>query len=278
MGSWDRVLGLSFLLLLTACAAPGPDAVPAATPSPDPDQLLWGGATLLQQADGEPELCLGPVAASYPPQCGGPVVVGLDWDDVEDVERAAGVTWGFAYVVGTYDGSTFTLDRPPSSTPPEGVQPPTQGPDEFPQLCQDPFRGGDPTAEGDPEALGRAMEELDGYVTAWVSDGSSMFNVVVSGDPEAAHAELRRVWSGGLCVVQRDLPTQEAVTAAQEALAADWDRLGLLSSGGTGVDGLVHVEVRVADGATVAAVHERVAPWLRPEHLVVTGALQPLPG
>ncbi|SDE63283.1 hypothetical protein [Auraticoccus monumenti] len=238
MGPVNRVLGLSCLLLLSACSAPGPDAVPAATPAPDPDQLLWGGATLLQQADTEPELCLGPVQESYPPQCGGPTVVGLDWDDVEGVERSAGVTWGSAYVVGTYDGSTFTLDRPPSSSRPDGVPEPSPVPDpEHPRLCEDPYRGGDRSSEGDQAALGRALEDLDGYVTSYVSDGDSMVNVLVTGDAEEAHAELRRVWSGGLCVVQRDLPTQEATRAARDALSVDAEDLGLLTLSGMGVEG-----------------------------------------
>ncbi|SDE63314.1 hypothetical protein SAMN04489747_3952 [Auraticoccus monumenti] len=38
------------------------------------------------------------------------------------------------------------------------------------------------------------------------------------------------------------------------------------------------MRVRVADAPTVSAVQERVARWLRPEQVVVDGALQPLPG
>jgi hypothetical protein len=38
-------------------------------------------ATVLQEGDGPPELCLGGVAESFPPQCGGPEIAGWDWED-----------------------------------------------------------------------------------------------------------------------------------------------------------------------------------------------------
>jgi len=68
--------------------------------------------TVLDDGSG-PELCLGPIAESYPPQCGGPPVAGWDWDAVEGDETASGVTWGAYAVWGDWDGETFTITREP---------------------------------------------------------------------------------------------------------------------------------------------------------------------
>jgi hypothetical protein len=57
-----------------------------------------------------PELCLGPIAESYPPQCSGPAVDGWRWSEVApDFERQGPVRWGSFAVTGTWDGTTFTL-------------------------------------------------------------------------------------------------------------------------------------------------------------------------
>ncbi|ABL83170.1 MULTISPECIES: hypothetical protein [unclassified Nocardioides] len=57
---------------------------------------------------GSPELCLGAVAESWPPQCGGPPIEGWDWADHHGVfERQQQVRWGQFVVTGTWDGSTF---------------------------------------------------------------------------------------------------------------------------------------------------------------------------
>lgn len=68
--------------------------------------------TVLDDGSG-PQLCLGPIAASYPPQCAGPPVEGWDWEAVEGDETAAGVTWGVYAVWGDWDGETFTVTREP---------------------------------------------------------------------------------------------------------------------------------------------------------------------
>ena len=113
-------------------------------------------------------------------------------------------------------------------------------------------------------------------MTSWVSDGSSLFNVVVTTDPQAAFAELRTVWKGGLCVEQRDLPRRSQLLAAQDALSERFQELGLLSAGAGGVSGLLEVEVLLTDRATVDAVLETVSPWLDPQDVTITGALRPL--
>ena len=58
---------------------------------------------------GSPELCLGPVAESYPPQCGGPDLLGWDWADHEGFfEEQGEVRWGSFALTGGWDGAAFT--------------------------------------------------------------------------------------------------------------------------------------------------------------------------
>lgn len=235
--------------------------------------------------DSRVELCIGPIAESYPPQCRGPELRGeFSWDDVQAQEQA-GVRWtDTVYVaVGSFDraADAFTLTRPLSTDAPPGVAMPTAAEVAFAQLCDDPYRGGDPVRSGDfesQERLQQRLTTLDGYVTSWVSDGVDLFNVVVTGDPEGAHAALREVWAGGLCVEQRDLPTAADVASAQAALSERATELGLTSSGSGGVSGLLEVEVVLADVETTALVHEIVRPWLTPDQVRISGAMQPLEG
>ncbi len=65
--------------------------LPPGDPPADADWLV-GVGTVLDDGDG-PELCLGGVAESLPPQCGGPKVVGCYWADIKDQESPAGTTW-----------------------------------------------------------------------------------------------------------------------------------------------------------------------------------------
>ena len=54
---------------------------------------------------GRPELCTGPVAESYPPQCGGPPIREWRWADHEgDYEQVGKVRWGAFVVDGYFDG------------------------------------------------------------------------------------------------------------------------------------------------------------------------------
>jgi hypothetical protein len=58
---------------------------------------------------GSPELCLGPVAESYPPQCGGPALLGWDWARHDGTYDEQGdIRWGTYALTGTWDGTAFT--------------------------------------------------------------------------------------------------------------------------------------------------------------------------
>lgn len=82
-----------------------PDAVPAAS-GPVRSRTL-----ALVMDTGTPELCLGPVAESWPPQCRGPVIAGWDWRKTGRgmFERQGDVRWGQFAVTGTWDGTALTV-------------------------------------------------------------------------------------------------------------------------------------------------------------------------
>lgn len=277
-------------ILLAGCATAGPggpggsgstDAPPSGTSAPA--ERYAAAATVIQVGDAPAELCLGGVMESYPPQCGGPELVGLDWDQVPFAESASGTTWATGWFVISYDGTRATLLETPSTQPPAGLEVPQPADPEFPALCEDPYRGGDEDAlDADSpqfwtaaEALTTAAQELPGFVTMYVSDGSSAYNVIVTSDAEAAHAALREVWPGFLCVAQRDLPTAADVAAAQRALTPE-SVSGLLGSG-SGADGVLDVWVVLDDDATRAAVEAAVGTWLTQDQVRLTPALVPLP-
>ena len=171
--------GLAGVLLLSACAGPtGPasdgdqpaDASTAtAPPTPSASGQVTAVATVLQEADGPPELCLGGVAASLPPQCGGPEIVGWDWDAVE-ADSAQSTTWGEYAVEGTWDGETFHLTEA------------TAAPDEWPEPPEDPRLDPDDAGAAGPESEAQELQNevfdhLDG-LTGWTENGYVWVTVV----------------------------------------------------------------------------------------------------
>lgn len=106
------------LIALTSCGSDG-DAIatdgsggtsdrPSAPPAAPGKVHTRDLATVLDT--GTPELCLGPVAESYPPQCGGPELVGWDWAAQQGVFEKQGATrWGQFAVTGTWDGERLTV-------------------------------------------------------------------------------------------------------------------------------------------------------------------------
>jgi hypothetical protein len=92
-----------------ATSVPSPSMLPA--PVPDGPVVTRNLATVMDTGQGAqgPELCLGPIAESYPPQCGGPALVGWDWADHQDTfEQQGDVRWGTYLVTGTWYGTSMT--------------------------------------------------------------------------------------------------------------------------------------------------------------------------
>ena len=113
------------LLSLTACGSDSSDVVrdsggdaatqtptadaPPEAPVPDGPVRTLNLATVMDK--GSPELCLGPVAESYPPQCGGPAITNWDWSrhGQEMFEQQGDIRWGTYMVTGRWDGTAFEV-------------------------------------------------------------------------------------------------------------------------------------------------------------------------
>ncbi len=195
------------VVLLAGCGAtadPGPAAPVAPT-----DRRLVARATVLDDGSG-PKLCLGALMESYPPQCGGPPLEGWTWPE-QGTERANGVTWGSYVIVGTYDGTRFTAEKVVDEQA-AGPFPREPEPD-FTSPCPEPpggWRAPDPdrSTMEDQEKVFAQAQRLRGYAGAWLDDRgnrsqdplSTVVNVQVTEDVDAAEAKLREVWGGPLCV------------------------------------------------------------------------------
>lgn len=142
-------LGAASALILAGCATPAGSDLPTPVPGsydPIPPAGDVVGTGMVMDA-GEPELCLGPVAESYPPQCAGIPLEGWSWDGVEGFEESEGTRWGTYAVQGTYDGDSLTVTEPPIML---ALYSPMAPPDPT---------GGEP-GEGADEVLAAIQEEL----------------------------------------------------------------------------------------------------------------------
>lgn len=284
------VLGVSALAVaaLGACgtepAPPGGSASPGGSTLPEPepadDALLTTGypVTILDDGDG-PELCLGGVLTSYPPQCGGPRLVGWDWADHEGAyEESQGVRWGDFVVIGRYDGEEFAVERVLDEA--DWPAPDHSGTD-FTSACLEPeggWRVVDPelTTEETMAEVFEVAATLEGYAGAWLdqsinpafSDDSlpsaeyeealndpelTVVNVVVTGDPETAEQQLREVWGGALCVSVNDR-TESDLVAIQDELSGVLP--GVTASWTDVTSGRVVLELVYDDGALQRQVDE----------------------
>ena len=209
------------------------DASSGEVPRPVPDGEVRTGGLVMVIDDGDgPELCLGPVAESYPPQCGGPALTDFDWGDAGS-EEASGVRWGSYALTGTFDGSTFTV----TDAIPAALYDTMAAPEEEPlaAACDDPTTTD--TAQATPEDLDAtlaAASALPTYASAWLTGNT--INVAVTEDAEGAEAELRTTWGGMLCVTTVERTDADLNEVNQELQAALGDQL--LTSGSTSPDSL----------------------------------------
>jgi hypothetical protein len=99
---------VALLLAATACSdSDEPDSAtdPTGTDTPThiPDPVI-----VMDVA--RPELCTGPVAESYPPQCGGPPIRNWNWADHRGhYDKVGQVRWGEFVVEGYFDGDEFVV-------------------------------------------------------------------------------------------------------------------------------------------------------------------------
>jgi hypothetical protein len=257
-----------------------------------PQREVVGSGVVLESAEHGPELCLGVLLLSDPPQGGGLPVVNWDWSAVSDHESLAGTTWGDYTLTGTYDGHTFTMTRPPVPNRNGHGGPPARAPyGAFATPCPQPpggWRVVDPSRATD-EAMQEtfaAARSLEGYAGSWVDQSINpaststaedhdllmndptrlIINVSVTGDTSTAEAKLREVWGGALCV-SRVRHTEARLLYVLDQVRAT---SGLLTAG-TGRD-RVELEVVYDDGSLQRELDDRFGPGT----VAVSSALKPV--
>jgi hypothetical protein len=291
VGKTAALLLTPLALFLVACGADGPSAGGAGTAvgepppivaEPDGGQLYEVDATVLEDGTHGPMLCLGGILESFPPQCGDVAIAGWDWQAVEGEQSASGTTWGAYHVMGRLDGETFTVT---GVAPSEGEPPGFGTAPDFTSPCQEPkggWGGLDEAAEEDVHRADAYARSQPDYVTSWVTQlqpaeleaGSVIFNAVFTGEAERHEADIRKVWAGPLCVVERDVPTARELERIRSEAEASLDGFGLrmLWSQGPGVEPVIEIGVVVDVGgagqdaldARYGAGVVRIIPALKP--------------
>jgi hypothetical protein len=200
--------------------------------------------TVIDSGDG-PELCVGGVATSLPPQCSGPVAAGLAMEGWS--EEMNGVRWGERSVVVAWppiDGIVDVVSDSPVIAW-EVVFPP----DQLPAECRDiAIAAGVGVINDYASSLGARNGGL--YLA---NDGTLVLQVV--DDPAPHRAALAE--SGGACVVEvaRSEAEQRSIQdALRQLLADDIPEFAGSLAIGTGAGGRVVVYVPVADGETARTI------------------------
>ena len=171
-------LALTAALSLAACGSgedatvsdPAPVDVPMPTSVPAPEGAVRTRHLATVMDTGTPELCLGPVAESYPPQCGGPEVRNWDWERHGHgmFDRQGATRWGTFALTGRWDGTSFEVT--------ETVPGPL-----YDAMAPEPADLPAPGREYSPQELDEIAEdlrELPGYQGGQVTDGRVQVDVV----------------------------------------------------------------------------------------------------
>jgi hypothetical protein len=215
-------------------------------------------ATVLEDPGHGPQMCLGGVLESLPPQCGGPDVIGFDWADVDGEESGNGTTWGTFALTGTWDGDALTLTEPPGE--PERLDP---GPpeDPFATPC-DPPPGGwavvdsSVATEEDMQAAIDYARAQPSHAGAWLDSlldvaeerpfdaAEVVLDLRFTEDVDRHERAVRELWGGPLCVVEGEHTLAE-LRAVQRRLHDEVD--GVLTSGIDEVGGTVQISLPVVD-------------------------------
>lgn len=221
---------------------------------------------------GRVELCLGGFHPSNPPSCDGPAVVGWDWEAVDGETSTGGTTWGDYSVVGTWDGSRFTLTEPPA----EPKSPSHSGNylTDFTTPCRPPPGGWavvNPASanEAGLEAAGFYAQGQPEFTGSWVDQSMGrrparlILNVRFTSDLARHEAAIRSLWGGSLCVTRGDYTHAELLeiqTEVQTELAEvgsgapPWNRW---RSAGMTVSGVVFIDFVLADPSLQMSLDER---------------------
>lgn len=231
-----------------------------------------GSGTVLESPEHGPQLCLGGVMESLPPQCGGVPLVGWDWAAADGEESVNGTTWGAYRVVGTFDGTSLTLTEPPGEPQPRSD---TDSDAFFATPCEEPSDGWDVpdrarAGEDDLDPASAYANSQPDRAAFWIDrqgasaygpapDGEIILNAAFTTDIDRHERELRALWGGPLCVLQMDRTLSELLAVQDELSASAAEELGLtmLHSSVLEPRGVVELGVVVATPEQQAALDER---------------------
>jgi len=239
-------------------------------------------ATVLESHEHGPQFCA-EVLDSYPPQCGGPAVIGFDWSIVSGATSANGSTWGEYTLVGTWDGTALTLTQAPTDGA-SGPSSPAPLPD-FSTPCQVPDGGWkvvEPSLIGmtDYEHLSTAAQSQPDIGGMWVDQSinpagpqndfaKSVVNVSFTGDLERHERALRAVWGGPLCVSKAAI---SATTVASRRTDVQGEVGSFLFSSTDERSGTIEIAVWLDDRGLQARFDRRYGPGA----VRITSLLQPV--
>jgi hypothetical protein len=278
------VLLVPVVVLATACADQPIDA-DGPTAESEPTRYEVDG-TVLESPEHGPELCVGGIADSLPPQCSGLRIPNWEWAEVDGEESLRGTTWGEFHLVGRYDGHTFMaldvgpIERESSSVDPVDTPcPEPEGGWESPDLSK--------ARDPDLVALMRAVEKQPDFAGFWIDHveepsgevvaepGGIIANVAFVGDVEAHRDAIQELWGGPLCLVQHDRTYDELRRIQRELAHGAAAELGLEAtwSGVSQHENRVELGVVVADDSSRMAVEERYGPGA----VLLVPALGPVP-
>jgi len=205
--TFTAVVAVVGLLSLTACAV-GPGSTPptsratddsalaTAAPAPPVGEVRATGTVM--DAGGTIELCLGPVAESYPPQCSGVPVSGWSWEGVEGSESSGDMRWGAYAVTGAFDGETFTITGPPMLL-----------------ALYDPLPAEDPTGGKPGSTPESELIAIQDRLPSLLGDDGAVY---LSSFPEEGRLRVDVVWDDGTLQAAADEDFGENVVVIRSAL------------------------------------------------------------
>ena len=169
----------------------GSSAAPMPTEAPVPPGKVRTLNLATVMDTGRPELCLGPVAESYPPQCGGPEIVNWDWREHGQrvFEQQGETRWGTYLVTGTWDGTAFTV----TNTVPGPLYDPM--PSE-PSPTPTPARA---YSQAELERIAEDLRDLPGFLGSYGADGH--VTVEVFYDDGSLQDWADQTYGGGVVLV-----------------------------------------------------------------------------
>lgn len=239
------------LALLAGCGTTEPAGTPKAPSTGRTEYVVT--ATVLEDASHGPQLCLGPVLTSLPPQCGGPDIPNWNWDNVAGETRRNKTVDGLYLVHGTYTDGNFTLTRSPEAAK-ESDAAGTESERSLVSPCPEPKAGWFPAgrpkvAEGSADQSASTAAKLPGYSEVWLDqsrnkgtendDNRIILNVRVTRDVKGAETAMRTMWAGALCVSKAKHTHRELLRIQDEVTKSAGRRLLEAGSGDDRVDLMV---------------------------------------